>query len=57
MTPIDFDKDHDPHMRVVAAIANLRARNYRIPEADIHTGITLIYDPPSSLYVHNIIRI
>jgi ubiquitin-activating enzyme E1 len=36
--PIDFDKDIDAHMRVVAAASNLRARNYRIPEADLHTS-------------------
>lgn len=35
---VDFDKDLDPHMRVVAAVSNLRARNYRIPEADLHTS-------------------
>jgi ubiquitin-activating enzyme E1 len=35
---IDFDKDIDAHMRVVAAASNLRARNYRIPEADLHTS-------------------
>lgn len=35
---IDFDKDIDAHMRVVAAVSNLRARNYRIPEADLHTS-------------------
>ena len=33
---IDFDKDIDSHMRVVSACANMRARNYRIPEADLH---------------------
>jgi len=33
---IDFDKDVDDQMRVVAACSNLRARNYRIPEADLH---------------------
>ena len=32
----DFDKDIDEHMRVVAACSNLRARNYKIPEADLH---------------------
>lgn len=36
--PIDFDKDIDAHMAVVAAASNLRARNYRIPEADLHTS-------------------
>ena len=36
--PVDFDKDIDSHMRVVAAASNLRARNYRIPEADMHTS-------------------
>lgn len=35
---IDFDKDVDSHMRVVAAVSNLRARNYRIPEADLHVS-------------------
>lgn len=35
---IDFDKDIDSHMRVVAACSNLRARNYRIPEADLHVS-------------------
>lgn len=38
VTPIDFDKDVDAHMRVVAAVSNLRARNYAIPEADLHTS-------------------
>lgn len=33
---IEFDKDTDPHMIVVAALGNLRARNYNIPEADLH---------------------
>lgn len=33
---VDFDKDIDDHMRVVAACSNLRARNYRIHEADLH---------------------
>lgn len=36
--PIDFDKDVDEHMRVIASCANLRARNYKIPEADFHTA-------------------
>jgi ubiquitin-activating enzyme E1 len=39
LTPVDFEKDDDAHMRVVAACANLRARNYGIvPEADLHTA-------------------
>ncbi len=38
ITAVDFDKDVDAHMRVVAAVSNLRARNYRIPEADLHTS-------------------
>ena len=33
---IDFDKDVDSHMRVISARANMRARNYRIPESDLH---------------------
>lgn len=32
----DFEKDDDEHMRVIAACANLRARNYSIPEVDLH---------------------
>lgn len=35
---IDFDKDVDDHMHVVASCANLRAVNYRIPTADLHTA-------------------
>jgi ubiquitin-activating enzyme E1 len=35
---VDFDKDIDSHMHVVASSANLRARNYKIPEADLHTS-------------------
>jgi hypothetical protein len=38
ITPIEFDKDVDAQMRVVAAVSNLRARNYSIPEADLHTS-------------------
>ena len=38
LIPIDFDKDVDEHMRVIASCANLRARNYKIPEADFHTA-------------------
>eukprot|EP01035_Chromulina_nebulosa_P022544 gene22544-29193_t len=33
---VEFDKDIDEHMVVVSACANLRARNYAIPEVDIH---------------------
>merc|ERR1719502_1643653 len=36
MIPVDFDKDVDDHMLFVTACSNLRARNYRIPEADMH---------------------
>ena len=36
LAAVDFDKDIDDHMRVVAACSNLRARNYKIPEADLH---------------------
>jgi hypothetical protein len=35
---VEFDKDTDSHMLVVAAAGNLRARNYNIPEADLHTA-------------------
>ncbi|CCI39648.1 unnamed protein product [Albugo candida] len=36
LAPIDFDKDDDDHMRVIVATSNLRARCYRIPEADMY---------------------
>lgn len=36
MSPIEFDKDDDAHMEVIVATSNLRARNYKIPEADMH---------------------
>ena len=35
LSPCDFDKDDDAHMAFVAACSNLRARNYKIPEADV----------------------
>lgn len=38
LLPIEFDKDIDEQMRVIATCANLRARNYKIPEADFHTA-------------------
>ena len=38
VTPVDFDKDIDAHMLVVACVSNLRARNYSIPEADLYTS-------------------
>ncbi|KDO22883.1 hypothetical protein SPRG_12020 [Saprolegnia parasitica CBS 223.65] len=34
--PIEFDKDDDAHMRVIVATSNLRARAYKIQEADLH---------------------
>mmetsp|Transcript_56417 Transcript_56417/g.156170 ORF Transcript_56417/g.156170 Transcript_56417/m.156170 type:complete len:1034 (+) Transcript_56417:90-3191(+) len=36
--PADFEKDDDSnfHISFIAASANLRARNYKIPEADFH---------------------
>jgi len=36
LAPLEFEKDDDRHMDFVAACSNLRARNYRIPEADTH---------------------
>jgi ubiquitin-activating enzyme E1 len=36
LRPVDFDKDVDDHMHFVTACSNLRARNYKIPEADMH---------------------
>jgi len=38
LTPATFEKDDDTnfHIAFVAAAANLRARNYKIPEADFH---------------------
>jgi ubiquitin-activating enzyme E1 len=38
MKAMAFEKDDDAHMRVVAAAGNLRARNYKIPEADLHAA-------------------
>eukprot|EP00615_Pteridomonas_danica_P013815 CAMPEP_0114400252 /NCGR_PEP_ID=MMETSP0102-20121206/16262_1 /TAXON_ID=38822 ORGANISM="Pteridomonas danica, Strain PT" /NCGR_SAMPLE_ID=MMETSP0102 /ASSEMBLY_ACC=CAM_ASM_000212 /LENGTH=1016 /DNA_ID=CAMNT_0001562545 /DNA_START=1 /DNA_END=3051 /DNA_ORIENTATION=+ len=35
LTPVEFDKDIDEHMEFVTACSNLRARNYKIPEADM----------------------
>jgi len=36
VTPVEFEKDDDTnfHMDVIAGLANLRARNYEIPEVD-----------------------
>jgi len=36
MNSVDFEKDDDLHITVVTASSNLRARNYRIDEADKH---------------------
>lgn len=36
MSPIEFDKDIDDHMRFVTACSNLRAMNYSIPTEDNH---------------------
>lgn len=36
MSPIEFDKDFDDQMIVIVAVSNLRARVYKIPEADLH---------------------
>ena len=36
LEPCEFEKDDDAHMAFVAACSNLRARNYKIPEADVH---------------------
>ena len=33
---VEFDKDVDDHMEFVTAASNLRARVYKIPEADMH---------------------
>ncbi|CAM9704355.1 unnamed protein product, partial [Hapterophycus canaliculatus] len=33
---VEFDKDLDNHMEFVTAASNLRARVYKIPEADMH---------------------
>jgi ubiquitin-activating enzyme E1 len=38
LQPVEFDKDVDDHMHVVASCANLRAMNYKIPTADLHTA-------------------
>jgi len=38
LRPCEFEKDDDTnfHMRFICAASNLRARNYSIPEADLH---------------------
>ncbi len=36
MHPVEFEKDDDSHIALIAATSNLRARNYRIAEADKH---------------------
>jgi len=38
LQPAEFEKDDDSnfHIQFIAAAANLRARNYKIPEADFH---------------------
>jgi ubiquitin-activating enzyme E1 len=36
LSPIEFDKDIDDHMRFVTACSNLRAMNYSIPTEDNH---------------------
>lgn len=36
LAAIEFDKDNDYHMKVIVAASNLRARNYKIEEADLH---------------------
>eukprot|EP01040_Poterioochromonas_malhamensis_P009078 gene9078-9832_t len=36
ITVIEFEKDYDSHMYVITSASNLRARNYKIPEADLH---------------------
>ncbi|RHY80018.1 hypothetical protein DYB26_003579 [Aphanomyces astaci] len=38
MFPIEFDKDDDSHMEVIVATSNLRARSYKIQEADLHAS-------------------
>lgn len=34
MNPIHFEKDDDMHIDLIAGLANMRARNYSIPEVD-----------------------
>ncbi|KAG5187960.1 ubiquitin-activating enzyme E1 [Tribonema minus] len=36
LAAVEFDKDVDAHMVLVTAASNLRARCYKIPEADMH---------------------
>lgn len=38
LNALEFEKDADSHMRVVASASNLRARNYSIKEEDLHTS-------------------
>lgn len=41
VVPIEFDKDIDAQMRVVAAVSNLRARNYRYGKSYFYTLIVV----------------
>lgn len=36
LAPVEFEKDDDAHMDMITACSNLRARNYKITEADKH---------------------
>jgi len=36
MNVTEFDKDNDFHMEVITSVSNLRARNYKIPESNMH---------------------
>ena len=36
LSPVEFEKDDDAHMDMITACSNLRARNYKITEADKH---------------------
>lgn len=38
ITPMEFDKDDDVHMDYIVACSNLRATNYKIPNANRHTS-------------------
>ena len=47
---VEFDKDLDEHMQFVTAASNLRARVYKIPEADMHRSRQKNYS--SNCYNH-----
>ncbi|KAF2306442.1 hypothetical protein GH714_018112 [Hevea brasiliensis] len=54
MNPIQFEKDDDTnyHMDLIAGLANMRARNYGIPEVDKLKAKFIAKDHPSNSNLH-----